>query len=233
MIATIARICELEKRTALAELLRICKVVLEQIDYDNWNGGTYTWGFTCTNPARYAKISSQLKSIEDMILTHSRALIRNSQNDLICQVIVIPEVSAQPSGRVRACRISATDLLRDIESQRSLMIAVATGGPQIRNVDAVYQSRRVRIRECLNERELEDSNPFDDLWAWYGKWSGGDLPTSPADNSYLSYTRCCSPRFARKRRGEAQRERSSPPAVSSTSTWYVFVGQFNNHGLYL
>ncbi len=187
MIATIARICEREKRTVVVEVLRNCAVELEQTDYDNWNGGTYTFGiYLHISPERYAKISSQLKSIENLILTHARALIRHSPNDQIGQVIVVPDVSATALGQGRAYRIPAGDLRREIELQRSLMIAVATGGLRIQTVDAEYQTRRAKIREGLEEREIEEPNPFDDLWAWYGKWSGGDLPSYQSRRQFIS-----------------------------------------------
>lgn len=187
MIATIARICEREKRTVVVEVLRNCAVELEQTNYDNWNGGTYTYGINLhVSPERYAKISSELDSIENVILTHARALIRHSPNDQIGQVIIVPDISATASGPGRTYLIPAADLLREIEAQRALMIAVSTGGPRIQTVEAEYQARRAKIREGLDERDIEDPNPFDDLWAWYGKWSGGDLPTYQSRRQFMS-----------------------------------------------
>lgn len=78
------------------------------------------------------------------------------------------------------------DLQEEIEAQRGLMIAVATGGPRIQTMDAEYQARRARIRESLNECKLEDPNPFDSLWAWYGKWSSGDLPSYQSRRRFIS-----------------------------------------------
>src|SRR5260370_2007082 len=97
MITTIARICERQKKTVVVEVLRNCAVEIEQTDYDNWNGGTYTYGINLhISPERYAKISSELKSIEDVILTHARALIRHNPNDNIGQVIIVPDESMPP-----------------------------------------------------------------------------------------------------------------------------------------
>ena len=83
-------------------------------------------------------------------------------------------------------RVPAADLRKEIELQRSLMIAVATGGPRIQTVDDEYQTRRATIRDGIAEREIEEPNPYDDLWAWYGKWSGGDLPTYQARRQFIS-----------------------------------------------
>ena len=78
------------------------------------------------------------------------------------------------------------ELIVEIEAQKALMIAVATGGPKIQHVNRDYGSRRVRIWEGLNERRLDDPNPYGDLWSWYGKWSSGDLPTYASRRVYIS-----------------------------------------------
>jgi hypothetical protein len=83
-------------------------------------------------------------------------------------------------------RLPPADLRKEIELQRSLMIAVATGGPRIQTVDDEYQTRRAKIRAGLAEREIEEPNPYDDLCAWYGKWSGGDLPTYQSRRQFIS-----------------------------------------------
>jgi len=67
-------------------------------------------------------------------------------------------------------------LLEEIELQKSLMIAVATSGPRIQHVNQQYIQRRLKIKELLSNMGLDDPNPYTDLWAWYGRWSSGDLP---------------------------------------------------------
>jgi hypothetical protein len=78
------------------------------------------------------------------------------------------------------------ELIKEIEAQRSLMIAVATGGPRIQTVNAEYQERRERLGAMLADLEVPDPNPFGDLWAWYGKWSGGDLPSYRSRRQFIS-----------------------------------------------
>ena len=41
------------------------------------------------------------------------------------------------------------------------------------------------IRLRLGELGLEDPNPFQDLWEWYGRWSNGDLPSYRLRRSFL------------------------------------------------
>jgi len=87
-----------------------------------------------------------------------------------------------------AASTSMTDqeLLEEVRRQRELMIAVSTGGPRIASVNGQYQESRLRIARGLGDRGLEDPNPYQDLWAWYGKWSSGDLLTYASRRSYVN-----------------------------------------------
>jgi hypothetical protein len=78
------------------------------------------------------------------------------------------------------------ELIEHIEAQRSLMIAVATGGPKIQEVNREYIQRRRRIAAELQRRGLRDPNPHLDLWAWYGRWSAGDMPSYNSRRLHLS-----------------------------------------------
>lgn len=78
------------------------------------------------------------------------------------------------------------ELISEIEAQRGLMVAVATGGPRIQEVNDQYISRRERIAEQLRRRDIQDPNPHGDLWAWYGRWSAGDMPSWAFRRAHLS-----------------------------------------------
>jgi hypothetical protein len=76
-------------------------------------------------------------------------------------------------------------LIDAIEAQKALMIAVATGGPRIKDVSREYDDRRLKIKEWLLSLEVEDPNPYPDLWTWYGKWSDGSLPSYQSRRRYI------------------------------------------------
>jgi hypothetical protein len=82
--------------------------------------------------------------------------------------------------------VTEPELIEEVEAQRSLMVAVATGGPRIDDVNTRYVQRREAIRLELNQRALQDPNPYRDLWAWYAKWSSGDLPSYASRRTYLA-----------------------------------------------
>jgi hypothetical protein len=78
------------------------------------------------------------------------------------------------------------ELMDAIEALRNLMAAVATGAPRIQEVEAEYVTARREIRKELDKRGLVGPNPHKQLWNWYGKWSGGDLPSYQSRREYLS-----------------------------------------------
>lgn len=82
--------------------------------------------------------------------------------------------------------MSDDELVIEIEAQRALMIAIATGGPRIQEVNDQYISRRTKIGAELQRRCLKDPNPYADLWAWYGRWSAGDMPSWQSRRAYVS-----------------------------------------------
>jgi hypothetical protein len=82
--------------------------------------------------------------------------------------------------------MSDAELIQSVEAQRGLMVSVSTGGPKIDSVNEEYIARREQIRTELEQRGLQDPNPYPDLWAWYGKWSSGDLPTYQSRRVYLA-----------------------------------------------
>lgn len=68
-------------------------------------------------------------------------------------------------------------LIEELERQAALLTAVATGGPRIQDVQGEYQDRRRRLIDALQRRGLGYPFPWQDLWQWYGHWTGTGLGT--------------------------------------------------------
>jgi hypothetical protein len=64
------------------------------------------------------------------------------------------------------------------------MREAAAGEAQIDRVNADYRRRKQECRERLAELGLPDPNPFDDLWAWQGRWQT-EFPTADARREYV------------------------------------------------
>lgn len=68
-------------------------------------------------------------------------------------------------------------LLRSLEYLRDTMRSVATGGERIQHVNEEFQSTYARVVAEFARRGIENPLPYADLWAWYDRWSSGDMPS--------------------------------------------------------
>lgn len=108
--------------------------------------------------------------------------------------------TASPQDRV----VWAREALARAQKLKDLMVAVATGGPRIEAVNHDYSAQRGELRAYLEGLGIADPNPFDDLWAWYGRWSSGDLPSYQSRRRFLG--ELFAPLLDRLRGTEAGRE---------------------------
>jgi hypothetical protein len=78
------------------------------------------------------------------------------------------------------------ELLSVLDRLRATMIAVATGGPRIQEVQQEFSANFDAIASELSIRGINNPLPYRDLWEWYGRWSSGDLPSYQSRRSYVS-----------------------------------------------
>lgn len=79
-----------------------------------------------------------------------------------------------------------TEFKLTLRRMSDLLIAVATGGPRIDDVNEEYRQLREVVREELDKRGIELKIPFVDLWEWYGRFSSGDFPTWRSRRIFVS-----------------------------------------------
>ena len=77
-------------------------------------------------------------------------------------------------------------LLSSLDQLQGLMVEVATGGRRIDVVNSRYKELYSYLTDQLNEIGINNPIPYTDLWAWYGKWSSGDLPTYRSRREYVN-----------------------------------------------
>jgi hypothetical protein len=122
------------------------------------------------------------KNDKQLIINAFLEIVPPKENDIeICDIkfLINPEVPPSPEPAMK-------QLIKEIEVQRDLMIAVSTGGPRINEVHNQYDNRRRQIQSDLSQWHINDPNPYSTLWEWYGKWSGGDLPTYQSRRQYIN-----------------------------------------------
>jgi hypothetical protein len=78
------------------------------------------------------------------------------------------------------------ELFAALEQLRTTMIAVATGGPRINDVNDGYQRMFAQVAAELNRRQITNPITFGSLWDWYGRWTSGDLPSYQSRREFVS-----------------------------------------------
>jgi len=187
LIRTLRELYDHEGNYPECEILSTAQAKIEQVGYDNWDGGTDIYGLYLEVPTNvYATYEPHLKTIEESIKEKLRPILRKYPNTWIGEVVVSPQLASTPSAPSKAFQTPDKDLIEALEAQRNLMISVSTGGPRIQNVNNDYKERQELIENGLSERGVEDPNPYSDLWEWYGKWSSGDLPSYQSRRDYIN-----------------------------------------------
>lgn len=77
------------------------------------------------------------------------------------------------------------ELIAQLESLRNTMIAVATGGPRIADVNEEYQRVFAAVAAELARRHIDNPITYGSLWDWYGRWSSGDLPSYQSRRAFV------------------------------------------------
>lgn len=85
------------------------------------------------------------------------------------------EVEAIRAGTSSMPDLDAAEAL--VDSVAGVMVSVATGGPEIKKVNATYQREHRALAAALKRLGIDYPNRFNDLWRWHGRWSDGSMPT--------------------------------------------------------
>jgi hypothetical protein len=102
VVSTLAELFRHQGRIELAELFQDANVSLDQIDYDNWNGGTYTWALRIELPIpRFASIEPRLNAVEKEIEQKLAHFDRLYPNDHLNTVSISPLSSSAAASSSR------------------------------------------------------------------------------------------------------------------------------------
>ncbi len=169
-IEPVLRVLRYRRRPDLEQLLQRASLELEVSDqYGSRLYSRLTTARSHAHIADYDKLSALNDKDKKFIL------------EVLTEVYPVRDHSPEISDvefAVDTTELSEVDLLvSELEAQKDVMIAVATGVTRIQEVEKAYKARRSLITQELNKLGLKDPNPFTDLWAWYAKWSSGELPS--------------------------------------------------------
>lgn len=167
-----------------ADLLSRCKLELGE-NAQAYSGSTEV-GLTFTLRCKAIDLQKFVENETGWELaSNDHAKIKDAIQDVLPAQLRVHDLKAR-SLLVDREQFEKSELELLIEAQKGLMIAVATGGPRIESKNSEYRNRRQTIAEKLSQIGKTDPNSFEDLWAWYGRWSSGDLPTYKSRREYIA-----------------------------------------------
>jgi hypothetical protein len=186
LVNTVTALLE-KKNKSYSRILRSSNVSAEITDYDNWNGGTDIYTITVSLEINlYSEIEDKLEEYEKFLLDEFSFLIRDDENNIFSNLVIKPNIKNSINWGAIDVSIMKSDLIKLIDNIKSLMISVATNGPKIQTVNDEYRNNYYKLSGIFKSLIIENPNPYDDLWKWYGKWSAGDLPSYQSRRIFIN-----------------------------------------------
>lgn len=99
-------------------------------------------------------------------------------------VKIIPSLMEDKIDTADNTSVELKELRQNIDTIRSIMVSVATGGDLIQNVNERYQTLNTSVKSICNKLGIPYNNPFESLWDWYGKWKA-DFPKYQERREYI------------------------------------------------
>jgi hypothetical protein len=108
VVATLADIYRHQGESDIVELLVSASARIEEVGYDNWDGGTYTYALMLDVPVPiFASVEPNLEKIEKGISSKLTTICRNLGNDHLKSVTITPLTSRSTSVGPKATPIDA------------------------------------------------------------------------------------------------------------------------------
>ncbi|MBI5770008.1 MAG: toll/interleukin-1 receptor domain-containing protein [Verrucomicrobia bacterium] len=108
IVSTLTELFLHQGRTQLVEILANAHAYFEETNFDNWNGGTYTWALRLEVPvALFAAVEGQLEKFEKEIGAKLGYFSRIFPNDILDEVTILPIL---PGATARGQRIAPSEL---------------------------------------------------------------------------------------------------------------------------
>lgn len=187
VVQTAVSLMDCRQMAVESEILSKSQISIVNTDFDKWNGGTY--GYTIyvdLSTKEYAKYTpEEISQLEDRMSQCFNEVIKDDNNSGFA-VIIKPVVTTND------INWSAIDINRGkelfyekLESMKSMMISVATGGPKINDVDDNYKAIFNALKLDCQKLHVNFNFKYPSLWDWYSKWSA-DLPTYKERRIYVN-----------------------------------------------
>ena len=177
IIQTVIELFEAEKDNSLAEIIRESEIKAEQTHYDNWNGGIYYYTIYVTlDVDKFVKLQELKLDTESIIKSKLEIIMRSQEHIRISEVYIIPQSTQKIDWNRISDIFNKDQLIAEINYLKDILISVSTGSQRIQDANDEYIKRYKVVNSALKKLSVDNPNPFNDLWQWYGRWTSGEMP---------------------------------------------------------
>jgi len=162
----------------ICNIVSSAKISVVNTEYDGWNGGTYGYTvYISLSVKQYTSFSSdQIAKYEKVMSEALNESIKGNNNDYF-NVEIGPTLSKEDIDWTAIGGLNGrATLKKNVETIKSIMVSVATGGNRIQDEDERYKKLHTQIERDCKKLNLTYNNSFYSLWDWFGKWKA-DFPT--------------------------------------------------------
>lgn len=176
IIYTVNELLKADSESELEQILNSAEINIEETGYDNWDGGIYYFTiYLNVDVETFVKIRDRIEKIETDLLSRFDVGTRHFDNEFISTVRIVPKTQPKIDWQKIAGLSTKEELIKDVEFLKNTMISVSTGGQRIQEINNEYRKKHQIVNNALRRLNLQNPNPYKDLWDWYGKWSS-DFP---------------------------------------------------------
>lgn len=159
------------------DLIIQAEVSVVNTEYDNWNGGTYGYTVSVNLPVKmYASLSKESVEVAEKTLAETLNEVNKGDDNNYFAVQIAPVFTkADTDWSIIGGESAREQMKKDLAAMKDIMISVATGGPNIKDVDDRYRVLHNGISRKCKQLRIKYENGFSSLWDWYGRWRS-DMP---------------------------------------------------------
>lgn len=185
IFSTLSEIFKNENKNELVTLISCAVISSEMSYYDNWNNGQYYYTIYISVPIDiFIGIQDKIEETESFIATKIELINRAYLCEHIDKVIIIPQQVSLINWDSVADITTKDKTINCIDFLKNTLTTVSTGGMKIQDINNHYKNTYNLLDRILRRINIDNPNPYNDLWLWHGKWSS-DLPTYASRRSFI------------------------------------------------
>lgn len=187
MIELASSLLEERGKGYICRLLKGANIRIINNEDNSWFGGgiTYTIQVNVSVKSYSAYTAEQITEIENLI-SISLNEVTKVDDSVSFTTKITPSLDANSNKQEDINESSVNNELRqNIDTLKSIMVSVATGGERIQNVDDRYKKLHISIKSECDKLGIPYNNKYESLWDWYGKWRS-DFPSYQERRMFLT-----------------------------------------------